>query len=121
MSALVEYLKLIPKGLPHIDKLLEGVINEVKMELGTIPQEELDIIVGRRLICKTCPFMSANAVKLGIYETDRTDEHCKHCGCPTSTRTASLESNCGIEEYNKLNKDNPLLLKWTKFEKNAKK
>lgn len=114
MSKLSEYLKLIPRGIKNLDKLIEGVTNQVKIELGTIPEEDLEVIVGRRLICNTCPFLSTNALKLGIYSTDRTDEHCIHCGCPKNTRTASLESNCGIEEYNKNNPNDPLELKWKK-------
>lgn len=112
MSKIKEYLALIPKGIHNIPQIVEALTNQVKIELGTIPQEDLEIIVGRRLICKTCPFMSKNAVKLGVYSTDRDDEHCIHCGCPIVTRTASLDTSCGIEEYNEENPDNPLKLKW---------
>ncbi len=49
--------------------------------------------------------------KKEVYETDRDDEHCIWCGCPTASRTASLEMNCGIENYNaQFNKNEPL--KW---------
>lgn len=115
MSFITEYLKLIPKGIKNFDKVFEGFKNQVKIELGTIPEEDLTVITARRIICSTCPFLSTNATKLGIYKTDRTDEHCIHCGCPIKTRTASLESNCGIETYNELNPEvPPLQLKWTK-------
>lgn len=112
MSKLAEYLKLIPSGVKNLDKLVGGIKNQVRMELGIIPQDDFDTIVGRRAICATCPFMSKNAVKLGIYETDRNDDHCIHCGCPVNTRTASLEANCGIESYNEKNSGNELTLKW---------
>lgn len=114
MSKLLEYIKLIPRGIKNLDKVVEGLTNQVRIELGTIPQDDLEIIVGRRLICGECPYLSTNAVKLGLYTTDRTDEHCTHCGCPISTRTASLDSDCGIEVYNKDNPDSPLKLKWEK-------
>lgn len=112
MSKLGEYIKLLPKGIHNLPKIIEAVTNLAKMELGTLPQEDLEVIVGRRLICTTCPFMSKNAEKAGVYKTDRPDEHCSLCSCPISTKTASLESNCGIEEYNNNNPDNPMELKW---------
>ena len=115
MSKFSEYIKLVPKGLKNIDKVIEGVVNQVKMELGTIPEEHLKIITERRLICLQCPFNSVNAVKLGVYATDRKDEHCIHCGCPLKTRTASLESNCGAEAYNLNHPDNPITLRWEKI------
>jgi hypothetical protein len=114
MSALTEYLKLIPKGLANIDKVAEGIINNIKLEHNALPQEDQELIAVRRLICKQCPYMSTNAVSLGLYKTDRTEEHCMHCGCPITTKTASLDSNCGIETHNEENPDNTLPLKWTK-------
>jgi hypothetical protein len=88
------------------------------MEMGTLPKESKDIIIGRRLICATCPFMSRNAVKgyeidgkTDVYKTDRDDDHCIWCGCPIASRTASLEMNCGIQNYNFENKAD-LPLKW---------
>lgn len=114
MSKLAEYLALIPKGFKNIDKVLEGIVNQVKLEFGTLPQEEQEIIMGRRAICASCPFMSLNAKKLGFYTTDREDEHCTQCGCPIGTRTASLESNCGLETYNEANPETKLPLKWEK-------
>ena len=117
MSYLSETLNLVVKGIPNIVQIAEGVKNQIKIELGTIPEEDLEIITARRLICLGCPFMSKNAVVLGLYSTDRDYDHCMHCGCPISTRTASLDSNCGLEEYNKNNIDNPIPLKWEKIKK----
>ena len=114
MGKLAEYIKLLPEGIKNLSKVIEGIKNQVKMELGTISEEDLEIITGRRLICSTCPFNSKNAVAKGFYRTDREDEHCIHCGCPLDTRTVSLESNCGIEKYNELNPKTPLALKWKK-------
>jgi len=62
--------------------------------------------------------MSRNAVKgyeidgkTDVYKTDRDDDHCIWCGCPIASRTASLEMNCGIQNYNYENQAD-LPLKW---------
>lgn len=115
MSAIAEYIKLLPKGIKNIKKIADGVVNQVKMEFDALPQEEVEIIAGRRLICRQCPYNSINATKLGLYTGDRTDEHCIHCGCPIATKTASLESNCGLEEFNEKHPDNQIPLKWVKI------
>ena len=108
---------MVKNGIPNIDKIIEGISNQVKMEFGSIPQDEQDEIIRRRAICETCPLMSVNAVKLGTYTTKRTDPHCTICSCPISTRTASLSSNCGIEVFNIQNPDKPMPLKWTAYKK----
>lgn len=122
MSRLAEYLALIPKGMKNIPQLLEAISNQAKMELGTLPKEKVEVIIGRRMICVTCPYMSRNAIKgyeiegkWHTYNTDRNDSHCIWCGCPIGSKTASLESNCGLEEYNLENgKKEPL--KWEKVD-----
>lgn len=118
MSKLSEYLALVPRGIKNLPQILEAVTNQVQMEMGTLPKQSKDIIIGRRLICATCPYMSRNAVKgyeidgkTDVYNTDRDDDHCIWCGCPISSRTASLEMNCGIQNYNHENKKD-LPLKW---------
>ena len=120
MSKLSEYLSLIPRGIKNVPQILEAVTNQTKMEFGMLSKERQEIIIGRRLICATCPYMSNNAVKGYVidgksdtYKTDRNDDHCIWCGCPVSTRTASLESRCGIEIYNEENEAN-IPLKWDK-------
>jgi len=117
MSKISEYLKLIPEGLKNIDKVAEAVINQVKSSYGGLPEDEVEEITRRRLICAACPFMSKNAVEAGIYTTKREDEHCIHCGCPISTRTASLLSECGIASYNRKHPESPMELKWTVYKK----
>lgn len=113
MSKLTEYIKLLPKGIKNLPKIIEGLRNQAKIELGTLPEDELEVIIGRRLICSTCPFNSVNATKAGVYASSRDDVHCTMCGCPIDVKTASLLANCGIEDYNLKNKNNPLPLKWT--------
>lgn len=120
MSTLLEYLKLIPKGINNFENIFQGIKNQVKIELGNIPNEHLEVIAARRVICNSCPYLSTNAVNLGIYKTDRLDEHCMHCGCNKNLKTASLDSDCGIEAYNNSvkNEEDKLTLKWTKFKPN---
>lgn len=115
MSKLTEYIALIPNGIKNLNSVVDGLRNQLKMELGTLPQEDEDEIIRRRLICNDCPFMSINALKAGTYTTKRTDVHCSMCGCPLSTKTSSLQSECGIANYNIQNPNNPLPLKWEKF------
>ena len=81
-------------------------------------KEDLDLIIERRMICSSCPYMSLNAVngfeingQKHTYKTDRDDDHCIHCGCPVITRTASLKKNCGLDNYNYENKTD-IELKW---------
>jgi len=122
MSKLSEYLALIPRGIKNIPQILEAVSNQTKMEFGMLSNDKQEIIIGRRMICATCPYMSKNAVKgfvidnrqRQLYKTDRQDEHCIWCGCKTSTKTSSLDSNCGIELYNE-EFGTDVLLKWSKI------
>lgn len=94
-------------------------MNNVKLEYGSLTEEEQKEIIKRRLICESCPFMSSNAVANPAlnYKTDRFDEHCIHCKCNIKLKTADLESNCGIEAYNYDHPDTPMKLKWETFEK----
>lgn len=95
-------------------KVLEGVVNKVKMNHNSLSEEEQDEIIKRRLICSACPFMSSNAVANPAlnYKTERFDEHCIMCGCNIELKTASLSSNCGIEVYNDDHPKTPMELKW---------
>jgi hypothetical protein len=79
-----------------MDKVIEGTVNQVKAEMGLLPEDHQAEIIRRRLICATCPFNSSNAVGEG-YITNRIDEHCIMCGCTITRKTASLLSNCGID------------------------
>jgi hypothetical protein len=114
MGKLAEYIKLIPKGIKNLPQIIEGLTNQIKLEHGTLPEEDVEVIVGRRLICASCPFLSTNATKAGVYASSRNDVHCTMCGCPIEAKTASLESDCGIDDYNKKFPNRPLQLKWTK-------
>lgn len=115
---ITEYVKLIPKILKNKTNIVEGIINSVKLEFNSLSKEEQDEIIKRRLICKSCIFMSENAKNsLTLsYKTDRLDEHCSLCKCNIKLKTASLDSNCGIEAHNEENNEN-LELKWKAFKK----
>jgi len=125
MNKFKEYLKLIPKGLPNFDKILSGVINNVRLEYGSLPEDEQEEIIRRRLICSQCPLLSLNAIKDDSeyqrlygeqFITSRDNEaFCTICGCPETTKTASLETECGLSSYNEERPDNIQELKWKKY------
>lgn len=119
MSAITEYLKLIPKAIQNPTNIIQGVINSVKLSHGDLPEDEQSEIIRRRLICDNCPFLSSNAVSNPAlnYKTDRFDEHCILCGCNKDLKTAALDEECGISHYNDDNPNNPMPLKWEKYKK----
>ena len=110
---MLEYLKLLPKALKNPKEVLQGWINVVREELGTLPEETLQLIAARRVICNLCPFQSENAKKVADYVTTRIDEHCTLCSCPIKAKTASLDSKCGAQYYNETHPDLPNLeVRW---------
>jgi hypothetical protein len=96
------------KNLPHI---LSAILTTIRWKVGLLTEEEKQEIRNRREICYSCPFNSTNAVSKGIYETDRIDLHCMHCGCIIDLVTKCLDCNCGLEEFNK-EKNLNIPLKW---------
>lgn len=122
MSRFTEYLKLIPSGIPNGISIIKAIANDIRMENESLEQDKVDIILKRRLICKSCPLMSLNVLKDQTeykelfgkeFETDReNEEFCTSCGCPTKTRTAALDKKCGLEYYNNNYKNNVQNLKW---------
>lgn len=127
MSRLKDYIDLVKRGLPNIDKIAEGVINQVKEELGALSPEEQEEIVRRRLICQSCPIFSLNAKKdqaeyKKLFNEDFKfdsirNTYCGSCGCEYKTRTASLSSECGLSYYNELHPENTQELKWKTYKK----
>lgn len=108
MSKILEYMALVPKGIKNIRQIVDGIVNDTMLEQGRLPQEEVDIIIKRRLICATCPHMSKNAID---YKSDIDEEHCIWCTCFIKFKTANMDSVCGLKIYNqKYNKNVPL--KW---------
>lgn len=117
MSALIEYLKLIPKAMHNPEEVISGWKNVVKEELGILPDDILEEVVKRRLICGACPFMSANAMEKGIYKTDRKENHCILCSCPIKGKTAAMDAACGAKFYNSTHPDQEQLeVKWLPYE-----
>ena len=123
MSSITDYIKLLPKGIRNIDKIVEGTINSVKNEFGMLSDLEQAEIVKRRLICQSCPLNSTNAkiseeykeLYKENYKSDRVDLHCSCCSCNIALKTSSLYSECGIQIYNEEHKENKQPLKWDKF------
>lgn len=48
-------LKILPKIITNAPQIIEGVSNQVKMHYGTLPEDEQEEIIRRRLICSQCP------------------------------------------------------------------
>lgn len=126
MSKLTEYLKLIPKGIPHTKEIVESIVNNINLHRKHLSENKKDEIIRRRIICTTCPFMSKNALNSSEYyslvgynyHTDRNDDHCVFCGCNIEMRTGSLSSRCGIDSWNKDNPGKELTVKWDKYVEN---
>ncbi len=128
MGKFTEYLKLIPKAVLNPEKIIEGVINDVKLKNGSLSEDKQEEIIRRRLICFDCPLNSINAQKSEeykalygeFYKTDRPDLHCSICSCNIELKTASLDSDCGLTAYNEKNPNNTQKLKWTYYKQENK-
>lgn len=105
-----EYIKALKNGFKNPKSIFEGIFNSIGFIF--LPKKYKVEIQKRREICNSCPFMSKNAVKLGIYKTTRKDEHCIQCLCNIKWKTSCLTCNCGIEKYNEKNPNTPMDLKW---------
>lgn len=127
MSKITEYLKLIPKGLPNSKDILESIVNNVKLKMGHLAEDIQEEVIRRRVICENCPFISKNATTSPEYQqltgrsykTVRNDAHCSFCGCEIKMRTASMNSDCGVDSWNAIEPEKQIPLKWTKFERNG--
>lgn len=122
-SKISHYIKLLPQIWTNKEAIIEGWLNNIKLEKGDLPQDEIDEIIRRRVICSTCPFNSVNAQKSKEYKNifgehykpDETTLHCSVCKCVIDYKTASLTSECGLASNDKtLNME----LKWTKYKDN---
>lgn len=112
---LTEYLKLVTRGLQNPGEVIKGWVNVLKEELGALPEDQLNVILERRLICGSCPFMSENAKKTG-YKTERVEQHFILCSCPIKSKTANLDSTCGALYFNENHPETPLEIKWFPYE-----
>jgi hypothetical protein len=120
LKKLTEYLKLIPKGLGNPTQILEGWINDYKLDNNQLSEQDIEKIISRRVICETCPLNSINAKTSKEYKelygknykTSVDYLHCSICSCPIKAKTACLTCHCGLEEYNNENPDNFQNLKW---------
>lgn len=123
-----DWLKLAKEGLPNIDKIAEGYINNIKEKNNLLSEEEVEEIVKRKLICEQCPLFSLNAFKddteyqnlfkkpfTSAYKNREGERFCGSCGCPEKLRIYSLNSNCGLSSYNEKHPNNKQPLKWEAF------
>lgn len=118
-------MKLTQKGFKNLDKIFEGVRNDISNTFQILSEDKQKVIADRMDICLNCPFNSEKAKESkeyfeltgSNYNTARTELHCSLCGCTTTYKVASLSSNCGIEHWNENNKEKQLPLKWKKYEK----
>lgn len=128
MNPFKEYLAITKKGLKNIDKVFEGIRNDVTNRFKLLSEEKKEVIATRMDICLNCPYNSKNATTSkqyelltgDNYETSRPELHCSLCGCTVTFKVSSLNSNCGIETWNEENPTKTLPLKWSKYEKNEK-
>lgn len=117
---ILDYIELLPKGIKNADKIVEGVINQVKLKHNLLSEDEQNEIIRRRLICESCPFNSINAktskeyfdIFGEHYENTREELHCSICKCVVNTKTASFDSECGIQANEKTKH---LSLKWNVY------
>lgn len=131
MNKLLELLQLLPKGLANADKVVEGIKNNIELNMGNLPEDQRDEILRRRVICRGCPYFSLNLFedsseyeklyKKPFKSSRKGQSYCGICGCPENTRTASLSSNCGLESYNKQHPENQQELKWKSYSKEEEK
>ena len=120
MSKYLEYAQAAIKGLKNPDLVIEGWVNEAKIELGVLDEVSLAEVLRRKEICSQCPFNSILAqtskeyfeVFGENYKTERNELHCSVCLCPIKSKTASMHSECGLAS-NKKTKH--LELKWKSF------
>lgn len=113
-------LKVLLKGVKNIDKVIEGYVNDLKLDNSLINDEKAYEIIKRRVICEGCPYMSKHATTSDEYfsltgehyNDDNSPPHCALCSCPINRKTACLSCNCGIKDWNDEHPNKQLPLKW---------
>jgi transcription elongation factor Elf1 len=123
MNRVVEYIKLIPKGLPNSLQIIKGIVYSVGLFYDLIGDKKKKEIINRRMICLDCSYnnkLANSSPDYSLlfkkeYKTNRKDLHCTICGCPIKIRTASLDTECAIGEWNDEHKEMFLPLKWHKY------
>lgn len=123
LNKLKAFTELLGKGIANGDKIVKGIINNVQFNNGSLPEDEQEEIVKRRVICMTCPYNSTNAKTSEQYkalhngqtykeETGRGDLHCSLCACNIHWKTAVMDEKCGLTYYNDTHPENIQELKW---------
>lgn len=120
MGKLQDIINTVSNGLKHPESVLEGWVNDIKMENGSLTENEINLILKRRIICEECPLNSIKAKTSkeyfdlygSHYESSLDFLHCSICSCPIKKKTACISCHCGLTEYNDKNPDNFQNLKW---------
>lgn len=128
MNPFKEYLEITKRGLKNIDKVFEGIRNDVSNKFKLLSEEKKEVIAKRMDICLNCPYNSRNAPNSAEYKsltgkhyaTGRPELHCSLCGCTIPFKVSSLSSNCGIEAWNEEHPEKQIDLKWTQYTKDEK-
>lgn len=140
-SKFKEYFNLYKHAITDIDKVIASRWNKALDAVGKLDEDKKQEAERRLAICLECPFNSVKAKtsaeftefyreamrKAGtpveyplvpMYSTNRDDKdlHCAWCGCDIDAKVLSMDSKCGIENYNEVyNMNKPL--KWDSYEK----
>ncbi len=130
-NKIIEYLKLLPKGITNPLQIAEGWKNSAlahlkSLGINTLSDEEYEEIVRRRVICDGCPYNSINARTSKEYKeltgtnlkTSRTDVFCSLCECPLVSKTSCFTCECGVSEWNLKNQNRKIPLKWGVWKSN---
>ena len=126
INKIKEYFNLAGKGILNFKSVFRGIVNDVKLSHGTLPEDIQEEIIRRRLICNACPFNNNNAKTSEEFKNinngqtykdlaERQDLHCAVCHCNVNYKTASLIEKCGLSYYNDLNPNNKQPLKWVEY------
>ena len=125
-SLFKEYLTMVGNGLKNLPNVVEGNINYYKDQFGILEEDKKQEAERRYKICLDCPFNSANAVKIGFYETQRDNAHCSVCKCPLEKKVMSFDENCGLSYIQEVKDEHGNTVSglegfkpmWTVYEKN---
>lgn len=107
LNNIKRYISLIPDIIKNREQIVEGIISSLKEENGSLPEDESEEIIRRRVICSTC----------SEYKGEGKKAYCNACGCNINFKTACLSCICGADSYNMSHPDEKKEVKWMPYEK----